>query len=286
MNSLCQWIFLITSTTLVYSYTVGLVERNLGTSPNWKIARANTFQMDIAHRFVTPLDNAGDWSPVYDEFLGMDGSANIGLSMTYGLANLADVTLTRYRWGKQYKLSSRVKLLDQYVDSKIVSFSTDLNVGYRADQKISNNKTYGYTFILGRFFNSEMLNFNLLFAGQNGVSTVLESSPYPAEWTHSVGANLAMRHNRWTLSSEYFRPLLGFMRENSQQLITDIFGVSLSYRTYQHIFTVSVQNHYFNNFNEMIAGANNSISSHSDLRFGFNIIREFDFLLEDAAKGK
>lgn len=271
---------------MTHSYTIGLVERNLGTSPNWKIARANTFQMDIAHRFVSPLENEGNWSPTYEEFLGMDGSANIGISTTYGFANLADFTLTRYRLGKHYKLGSKIKLIDQYVDSKPISMSTDFNIGYRTDKQVSNNETYGYTFIIGRYFYNEIINLNMLFAGQNGISTVLESSPYSAKWTHGAGMNIALRNDRWTFSSEYFRPLLGFMRENPQRLITDIFGSSLSYRTYQHIFTVSIQNHYYNNFNEMIAGANNSTTSNTDFRFGFNIIREFDFLLEDAVKGR
>tara|TARA_B110000483_G_C18180812_1_gene536943 strand:+ start:235 stop:1095 length:861 start_codon:yes stop_codon:yes gene_type:complete len=265
-----------------FSYTVGLVERNLGTSPNWKIARAKTFQMDIGHRFVTTLENDGDWSPAYQELLGMDGAGNIGLAFTYGIANFADVTLTRYRLGKQYKISNKLKLLDQYVDRQPISLTTDINYGYRTLEDIDVANTYGYTLILGRYLFNERLSFNLITAGQNSISSQLEEYPYAAKWTHAVGGSMTVRHNRWTFSGEYMRPVTGYVRENSEQVISDTYGVSVAYRTYQHLFSIGVQNHIYNNFNEMIAGANNTVSSLTDLRFGFNIIREFDFLLEDS----
>lgn len=270
--------------TLSQAYTVGLLERQMGTSPNWKIARHNTFQMDIAHRFTSTLENEGDWTPVYQDFLGMDGPANIGLGFTYGLANLTEFSLTRYRYGKQYQLANRWKLLDQYVDQTPLSWSAEANTGWRIQPGLDNRLSYGYHTVLGRDWLDESLFVNLIWAGQYGISTANEDVPYDNKWTHGVAMVLGLRWDRMTLSGEYIRPLTGYLRKNSQSIITDAYGIQFAYRTYQHIFSVGVQNHYFNNFQELVAGANNSVLSNTNLRFGFNITREFDFLLQDKAK--
>ena len=271
-----------------WSYSVGMLERKLGSTPNWKITRANTMQMDISHRFLTPLEEDGDFAPTYENLLGMDGSANIGLSLSYGIANLTEITFSRYRYTKLYHLENKWKILDQYVDRKPISLAAQINYGVRTAEAIEDRNTYGYHFILGKYFWNELFNFNFIFAQQAGVSNEYEEIPYGANWTSSLGSTVTIRIDRWSITGEYLHPLQGYLRENKNKngdrLITDIWGVSMAYRTYQHVFSFGVQNHGFNHFGDMIAGANNQLNSHTDLRFGFNIVRELDFLNHAPAK--
>lgn len=270
--------FLLVLPSLALSYSVGLLERNLGTSPNWKIAKHNTLYTDISHRFFTPWDQNGDYSPIYQDLLGVDGGANLGLSISYGWGNLTDFTLSRYSVGKQYNFANRWKVMDQYVDRLPLSLSAEWNYGRRTDEFVDHKNTYGYHLLVSKYWWQENLALSLIWAGQNGISSNLEDVPYDAQWTHSIGGTIALRWSRYTLSGEYHRPITGYLREDFNQEIHDIFGFNFAYKTYQHVFSIGIQNHVYNHFGQAIAGANHDPNSESNIRFGFNITRELDFL--------
>ncbi len=257
------------------AYVPGLYERNFLNLPGYQVTQAKALHLDIGHRFNTPLEEEGSFENVYTKLLGADGSANIGIVLSAGWANLADFTVARYGFTKLYSFQTRFNFFHQRIDKKPLSLSVEANYGIRTQEGIKGRGTWGSNLILAREFFRQKLFLTAAGLYQHNTKTAADINPQgPADYTLALGGNLGIRMDRWTLGAEYIRPMYGYMREDITGLIVDNFSVGLKYRIYKHSFGFVISNHDFNNPGDMAAGAINHQTSKSNLRFGFNIIRE------------
>ena len=281
------WIagFLILCTSMiVHGYVVGLDERNLVNLPTYKITRAKTFFVDIGHRFDTEIENDGNFEPLWYEFLGMDDNADLMMSISYGVGNLFDITIARYGFTKLYATLMRFSILNEPIDHTPFSLAVEINNGIRTKETIDHSDRYtaGANVVLAKNFFVENLYVGLVSSFQYNTSGFDYYESEDEDWTLSQGGNVAVRFGRLTIAVEYNYPLAGFWRQNEDQIVTDNFGVSVGYTTYQHNFSLCLNNHGFNFPGDMIAGAQTMLSdSKTHLRLGFNITREIDFLTHD-----
>ena len=260
------------------SYTIGLRERNLVNLPTFSIAKANHLWIDIGHRFDDPLEIDGSIAPLFKNFLGVDGSANIMIACSYGIGNLLDIGLARYRLTKLYVGSARLSILNEPVDHTPFSLAVDLHSGIRTQKNIDDRWTGGAHAIISKSFLGEKMYVGLIPSLQfQGYVHESDSADQPA--TFSLGTNLAYRLDRMTFAIETNHPLAGYTRGDEIDNIN--VGFSFRYATYQHSFAFVVANHSFNYTGDMVSGAIPHSKSLSNLRFGFNIIRELSFLSYD-----
>ncbi len=257
-----------------FAYVVGLPEHNTGASPNFAVTRANTLWLDIAHRFETPLEENGDWESTYYQWMGMDGGANMALSVRYGIGNLFDIGLARYGLTKLYLLESRWNLLDQKVDKTPIQLGVEFNTGLRTIREVDQKSTTGLALLVGRYFGKETFQLqwgNLL---QSGVQIGEEYENQSDNWSYAMQFGATYRLNRLSVQLEYIRPLAGAMRYDEKKIIHDAYTLSVGLRTYQHNFSLTLGNHTKNHWGDLVAGADGAFGSQSNLRFGFHISRE------------
>ena len=212
----------------------------------------------ISHRFADPVDSG------FDNFLGLDGYANILLSLGYGITDNLTVTIGRARTYKEFELSADWLVAEQGKTAGL-PFSATLHGG--ASLATDGSPDEGKIFAALSL--SRQLTRRLSVLVVPAFVTNANHFADDPESTFSVGlGGRWMIFNEFSIIAEWVPALTGYKEIESG------WGLGIEARIGGHVFQVFVNNALGLTPAQVLPGGDLRLGDF-DFRIGFNIFRTF-----------
>lgn len=273
------------------AYYPGSPDRLLGVMQTANITENKHLHTFFNHRFIAPISSKEEPNPFY-EMLGIDGGANTYFDISWGLANLVEVTVSRESEHKTYGLEGKLQFWNQKTDARPLSLAVSANTQVRTVKEFEDDRRYstGGRAIADWNLLSQRLNLLGNLFAQSHTNPLLDDRP-----VHSYGAGLGLitRYDRLSFFGEWVFPLSlggrGYVDEwveNGVPRYEDgIFlqAYGFNYRIYYHAFTLVVSNHSRVSAVNFLPGAQPGAESgtgrrKNEWRLGFNLSRTYKLM--------
>jgi mono/diheme cytochrome c family protein len=213
----------------------------------------------VSHRFSDPVDSG------FDDLLGLDGYANILLSLGYGITDNLTVTLGRARTYKEYELSADWLVAEQGKTAGL-PFSATLHGGASlvTDGSPDEGKLYAAVSLSRQF--SRRLSVLVVPA------FVTNASHFAVDPESTFSLGIGARYmilNEFSIIAEWVPALSGY-----KEIEGSGWGVGIEKRIGGHVFQVFVNNALGLTPAQYLPGGDLRLGD-LDFRIGFNIFRTF-----------
>jgi mono/diheme cytochrome c family protein len=213
----------------------------------------------VSHRFSDPVDSG------FDNLLGLDGYANILLSLGYGITDNLTVTLGRARTYKEYELSADWLVAEQGKTAGL-PFSATLHGGASlvTDGSPDESKLYAAVSLSRQF--SRRLSVLVVPA------FVTNASHFAVDPESTFSLGIGARYmilNDFSIIAEWVPALSGY-----KEIEGSGWGVGIEKRIGGHVFQVFVNNALGLTPAQYLPGGDLRLGD-LDFRIGFNIFRTF-----------
>ncbi|HYN20604.1 MAG TPA: DUF5777 family beta-barrel protein, partial [Thermoanaerobaculia bacterium] len=219
--------------------------------------RARTVEVIFLHRFRTPL-NEGSSSDLW----GLDNGADVGMGLGLGITRHLDVSLLRSSFQENFELATKYLFLEQ---APRVPLSIAIRAGVnRLEREGVADPTRPFAqLLLARRFGS---GFNLLLAP----SWVGDTPRMRDVFNVPIGLTVPLPH-------ESILELEVIPKSRDLDESETAWHAALGKRIGGHIFELVFSNSRAITVDQYLGGDSDTGFRSDDVRFGFNLIREFPF---------
>lgn len=180
-----------------------------------EVVPKGSFELRINHRFGE-LDLTDFNNTVVDEFLGLDGSANIRFSFSFAVSDKLQLGIGRTKVDKVYDLEGKYKVLSQKETGMPVSAAVYFNVGYSSREfpEVGPNEffpdletPFEYKFAHRLSYNTQILlsrKFGEKFSLELNPTVIYRNLVPPGQDNFTVGGSLGGRFRTGLTSSIIF----------------------------------------------------------------------------------
>lgn len=219
--------------------------------------RARTLEVLFVHRFQQTVQD-GDSSNLW----GLDGGADIGLGLAYGITSHLDLSLFRSSFQENFEIAGKFLFLEQ---APRVPLSVAVRAGVdRLEREGVEDPTRPFAqLLLSRRLRPGV---NLLLSP----SWVRDTPRLRDAFNVPMGLSFNLPRGR-VLELEWV-PANRDLDESE-----DAWHVALSKEVGGHIFEVLLGNSRATNVDQLLGGDSAAGFESGDVRLGFNLVRDFDF---------
>lgn len=221
-------------------------------------------EFQVYHRFIPPITSG------YDDFYGIDGTANIRLALAYGVSDRLSVTIARTNVQDNVDLGLKYRIAEGRLGSHLLGVAVvaagawNTNVSGRDDTDDRNFQYYAQGIVnalLGEKFALGIVP-----------SYLYNSAPFddPYRETFTVGAYAQYYIvRRFSVLAEWTGVVDGYERGD------DNWALGFEIQTAGHFFKIISSNSLVMNTAQYLPGADESFDDTDNWHLGFNITRLF-----------
>ena len=228
----------------------------LGALPTTLRMPRNKWAFRVTHRFTRELGE-GDFGDLASDLFGLDGGAQIGLEVRYGLLPRTQVGI--------HRTSDRT--IQLFVQQNFMTERNNHWMGLDAIVTLEgwDNLSEQHQSALGLIFSKNLGKFAALYAEP---IVVLNTNPFEGGDDHTfmlgLGTRMRLRPSTY-ITAEYVPRLAGYDPNDSQ------IGFGLEFRAGGHLFQLNVSNGWGTTLGQLAAGG----IDNENWYLGFNISRKF-----------